>query len=417
MNYLSEDGLKTLISKIKAYVKEKMPTKTSQLTNDSGYITTAYANDIKWGGSSIANDVSPIGMALADELRANRFAFINPDAVTVEYSRDSGATWSDYGKSDADKQQLFTNSYSHTYIGGTTLNSGASLDNQTRITLTLTTQQKRYLYTRLYKILIFFNRMGHSCEMKLEARKGKNYLNNTDEWMTIGTYGIMGWSGWNDIALNLQAGGSFDQTEQVWQIRFTFYYTQINSNYKERNSDIEAIFGYGSPCWFPASTMSETGNLYSYDINRNVQFPAVVTATNFIGKVNGYTVEKSVPSDAKFTDTTYDLTPYAKTSEVDIKISTKQDKLVKTTVTLGGSWTEDTNLDYYYQNIPIAGITKNTVAVLDVATEGRNSWWIGVWNADWQKIIGAETYDGGIKFIASEPFERNDVVVQVIGIN
>lgn len=41
MNILSEDGLKTLMSEIKAFVKEKIPTKTSQLTNDSGYITDA----------------------------------------------------------------------------------------------------------------------------------------------------------------------------------------------------------------------------------------------------------------------------------------------------------------------------------------------------------------------------------------
>lgn len=41
MNILSEDGLKTLISEIKAFVKEKAPTKTSQLTNDSNYITDA----------------------------------------------------------------------------------------------------------------------------------------------------------------------------------------------------------------------------------------------------------------------------------------------------------------------------------------------------------------------------------------
>lgn len=41
MNILTEDGLKTLMSKIKAFVKEKMPTKTSQLTNDSNYITDA----------------------------------------------------------------------------------------------------------------------------------------------------------------------------------------------------------------------------------------------------------------------------------------------------------------------------------------------------------------------------------------
>lgn len=104
-------------------------------------------------------------------------------------------------------------------------------------------------------------------------------------------------------------------------------------------------------------------------------------------------------------------------STIKSDVSSSQSKLIKTTITLNVGWTKDTDLDYYIQNIPISGITKNTVAIVDVATDGRNSWWIGVWNADWQKIIGAETYDGGIKFIASEPFERNDVMVQVIAIN
>ena len=98
-------------------------------------------------------------------------------------------------------------------------------------------------------------------------------------------------------------------------------------------------------------------------------------------------------------------------------LSSIQSKLIKTTITLSGEWTKNTEWDYYVQNIPISGITKNTVALVDVATDGRNSWWIGVWNDDWQKIIGAETYDGGIKFIASEPFKRNDVKVQVVAIN
>ena len=98
-------------------------------------------------------------------------------------------------------------------------------------------------------------------------------------------------------------------------------------------------------------------------------------------------------------------------------VATKQDKILKTTITLDSNWTMETELNYYIKKIAISGITKDTVAIVDVANEGRNSWWIGVWNADWQKIIGAETYDGGIKFIASEPFERDDVMVQVVAIN
>ncbi len=98
-------------------------------------------------------------------------------------------------------------------------------------------------------------------------------------------------------------------------------------------------------------------------------------------------------------------------------VATKQDKILKTTITLDSNWTMETELNYYIKKIAISGITKDTVAIVDVANEGRNSWWIEVWTNDWSKVIGAETYDGGIKFIASEPFERNDVMVQVIAIN
>lgn len=38
---LDENGVLYLWGKIKALITSKLPTKTSQLTNDSGYITTA----------------------------------------------------------------------------------------------------------------------------------------------------------------------------------------------------------------------------------------------------------------------------------------------------------------------------------------------------------------------------------------
>lgn len=98
-------------------------------------------------------------------------------------------------------------------------------------------------------------------------------------------------------------------------------------------------------------------------------------------------------------------------------VATKQDKIIKTTITLDSNWTKDETLNYYIKKISISGITKDTVAIVDVANEGRNSWWIEVWTNDWSKVIGAETYDGGIKFMASEPFERDDVMVQVVAIN
>lgn len=48
--------------------------------------------------------------------------------------------------------------------------------------------------------------------------------------------------------------------------------------------------------------MAKTGHLYSYNSRKDAVFPASVTALNFIGKVNGYTIKSSVPANAKFID-------------------------------------------------------------------------------------------------------------------
>ena len=44
---------------------------------------------------------------MVPELGANRLAFMPADAVTIEYSRDGGATWTDYGPTNSQKINLF----------------------------------------------------------------------------------------------------------------------------------------------------------------------------------------------------------------------------------------------------------------------------------------------------------------------
>lgn len=404
MNILSEAGLKTLISEIKAFVKEKTPTKTSQLTNDSGYIASS--------------------MALVDELGANRFAFINPDAVTMEYSTDKGVTWSDSGATNESKRSLFTTSNNYISFGNPNATNEVSNGNQVRITLTLTTQEITYLFGHLDKMLICYDSKGHSSEMKLETRTGENYKNNKDEWTTVGTYKMPNANNmsWIDIPLNLDVGMNYS-SKSIWQIRFTFYYTGLGQHLWI-NTQINAIFGYGQ-LWFTAdSNMGKTGHLYTYDINQNVTFPAEVTATNFKGKINGYTVDKSVPSDAKFTDTTYDLSPYATTSDVDTKLSTKADKNTSVIITLPKTgWTQPTEyLDTptYEISIPVQGITANDDILIDIYIQTSHPATmlpdtIGpcghakMYEQEFAKIKYAETLDGKIKFYSTEASLSMDV--------
>lgn len=64
---LDENGVLYLWNKVKAYVTGKLPTKTSQLTNDSGFITTA---DIPEGAAASTtvpkmNGTAAVGSELA----------------------------------------------------------------------------------------------------------------------------------------------------------------------------------------------------------------------------------------------------------------------------------------------------------------------------------------------------------------
>ena len=46
-----------------------------------------------------------MGSALSNEHSANRLAYINGDALTIEYSTDAGATWTNFNYSATDKSQ------------------------------------------------------------------------------------------------------------------------------------------------------------------------------------------------------------------------------------------------------------------------------------------------------------------------
>ena len=405
MNILTEDGLKTLMSEIKAFVKGKVPTKTSQLTNDSDYIASS--------------------MALVDELGANRFAFINPDAVAIEHSTDGGLTWINSKESNQIKQMIFTNS-DDTCIWLDEENAyvSTSIDSQVRVTLTLYNRPNLYLHTKLSNILISLDNGKHSCEIKLETRTGENYLNNKDEWATVGIYKKPPASdnSWVDIPVDLEVG-DHNSIGYVWQIRFTFYYTEVSTD-QYVNARVNAIFGYGPDCEHPTSNMGKTGHLYDYDMNQNVTFPAEVTATNFKGKINGYTIDKSVPSNAQFTDTTYDLSPYAKTSEVDSKLSTKADKNTSVIITLPKTgWTEPTeyfNDPTYEISVPVNGVTANDDILIDIYIQTSHPATmlpdtIGpcghakMYEPELAKIKYAEAIDGKIKFYSTEASLSMDV--------
>ena len=250
---------------------------------------TIYQSDLAWGRAGISNSVTPVGMSLSADHSANRLAFLNPKAVKIEYSNNSGSSYTDSGITDVNKINLVTTSAA-VIIGqsGTVATTG-----RTRITLgangTGTSYEAQYIYTRPKKMLINITTNGHGVSVDIEYAKG----NAATTWTKVGTYVLEGWSGWNDIPLELaQFGGSSGQTSNIWYLRLTFNITAkgSTSGYDSRNPQVLGIRLFGDTIWYGSNEMAKTGRLYTFDSSQNATFPgnvSVASGKKFIGTLNG----------------------------------------------------------------------------------------------------------------------------------
>lgn len=278
--------------------------------------------DITWADKSLSGRLSPLDSALSNVHSANRFAFADPAGITVEYSRNNGDTWQAYDTNDAQKIHLVSGLGIVYSIGA----ASTGITNQYKLRITLNADKMK-VYTALKKLLINISTNGATgCKCQVEkAQRGSE--TNFD---TVGTYNIDGWSGWNSIPIKGAFGGGESQTYNLGAIRLTFYITSVTSS--PSNLTVTDIYAIGDTYWTVPSVMAKTGHMYEYDSDKNVTFPANVTAKTFIGNLSGtatalstnagatnkpvyfkegkpvectHTLDKSVPSNAVFTDTVY----------------------------------------------------------------------------------------------------------------
>ena len=255
-----------------------------------------YEANLEWGGRNIINGFSPVDAGMIPELGANRFAFGNAAGITIEYSTDAGNTWLDYGSSDTAKTALFTTGSNHS-IGKS---EKGTVTTDCLLRVTIDTDAFR-IYTVLNKFAIFISTgFCTGCYCVVEA----SLENTPTEFVKfVNNASLNGNAGWNIINIaNLITYGNAP-TYQYGLIRFTFGCTGVGD--ASVPMTITKIMGFGGVGWNTPSNMAKTGLLYKYNTLQEATFPASVTALNFIGKVNGYTISASVPANAKFTDTVY----------------------------------------------------------------------------------------------------------------
>lgn len=312
-----------------------------------------YEANLEWGGRNFTDAYGCIDAAMIPDLGANRLAFGRAKGIIVEYSTDAGKTWLDYGYSDIQKIGIFATGQP-TVIGKATTDT-ITADCMLRITIDT---DAFGVYTRLNKFAIYITTSGsQGCYCTIDA----SIEATPDKFVTFADkIPVSGWSGWNIINIaDLITYGS-SSTYQYGLIRFTFGCTSVRTEYT--GLTINKIMGFGGVGWSTPSNMAQIGTIYRYNNYQDVFFPSKVNAETFIGdfnglctkaqrlvmqtgtanvnrpvifqdknnsttellpnqcstfqynpatdnltvgKINGFTIETSVPANAKFTDTVY----------------------------------------------------------------------------------------------------------------
>lgn len=252
-----------------------------------------YATDVGWGGSAVVGDVSPVSAALIGAIGSNKFELCNPAGVKVEYSTDGGDTWEDYGCNNQNKIQLLSESLGANLTIGKVGNREryATVDDRLRVTVTANDCN---VYTALRSILLNVSKNGsQKCTVTIE----QSLIGAPDDFAVISTNNLEGWSGWNEIPLQNQFGGSPDHVHQTNSIRLTFQAGQPpTSGGSKGNLALLNLLFIGVTNWMVNSDLAKSGHLYKYDYARNATFPAEVAAQSFSGYVNVCKVTFTKPS-------------------------------------------------------------------------------------------------------------------------
>ena len=277
-------------------------------------ITSFPEANLSWGGKNFSGSYGPIDAAMIPDLGACRSMFAKAAGITVQYSRNGGSTWVDYGLTDTQKTALFSAGQG-IVIGGTT---ETGIDKSNYKSRVIVTTNLAGIYTMLNKIAIYLSTNGSTgSNVTIDARTKANVDAGNDTWTTLAdSVPVNGWSGWNII--NIPSTTTYGNTSaQYQQIRFTFSVTSHASTVTYPGLSVSRIMMFGGAGWSTPSNMANNGHLYSFDASQNATFPAAITSTMF--KKSGGTSAQFLKADGSVDSSTYTKSGHTHTgSEVKL---------------------------------------------------------------------------------------------------
>lgn len=264
--------------------------KTAEPTEDDAAANKAYVDgkvsgaevadgNVVWGGKNREDSFSPIDAAMIPALGANRFAFMPAEAIEVEYSRDGGITWLDYGAADWQKKSCFAGGAikSSFAIGKSSSSNPATANDQLRITII---QSKSNVYNQFYKFLLYVSTNSSTgCKVTIQGLFGRDLADETAYKTFVDNIPLKSnWGGYtviNNFTPVVFGAGS----NHYGKLRFIFTCDGITTP-STTGLIVQNIYGFGGVGWKTPSDLAKFGYIYKWDFNKNVTFPNRVLSSN-----------------------------------------------------------------------------------------------------------------------------------------
>lgn len=190
--------------------------------------------------------VDYVSRSLIPYVSGTKFYGMPAAAITVEYSRDGGVTWIDYGLDNGAKMRIFDHSGgANLYLGKASTKADNNIKNMLRITVDATKSDGRCLSTD--SMFTWMSSNGNTTCVTLEVA---SYSAPTTFRTIVDNAPINGWSGpnmshYSMITFGGSTAGSTSPNNQFY--RLTYKQTAINSNYS--SALIGDIRFFGSTVW------------------------------------------------------------------------------------------------------------------------------------------------------------------------
>ena len=227
-----------------------------------------YSSQLDWGISNGTGILSAGEVAIASEFGANRFAWYNPEHITIQYSRDNGSSWETQSLSDKNKQYLLTRkNMTIITLGNRQTGELFSTDWQSKVILENPSGNNDvYCEIQMFLINVSTN-YSHGMKCRIDITNGEG------ETSTLIEQGVSGWSGWNTIYAPIRFGGTLAQTDQIYKLEFIFSCNSYSGTISSSAPCVMNIFAYSSNIWQATNPLADWGQAYYPLDNKKVLFP------------------------------------------------------------------------------------------------------------------------------------------------